>query len=60
MSDDPTLNLLFSKSPNLCPIAEYLVKWNAVDQVLFKTKLVPSGGNFIAPQVAGLGMELNS
>jgi len=55
-----TLNLLFSKPPALCPIAEYLVKWNAVNQVLFKTKLVPSGGNFIAPQVAGLGIELNS
>jgi len=53
-----TLNLLFSKPPNLCPIAEYLVKWNVINQALFKTKFVPSRGSFVAPEVMGLGTEI--
>jgi L-alanine-DL-glutamate epimerase-like enolase superfamily enzyme len=50
-----TLNLQFSQPSHLAPIAEYLVKWNLVNQHFYSTKFVPQAGHFMPPDTLGLG-----
>jgi len=54
-----TLNLAFSLPENQCPIVEYLVKWNLVNQNFLRSKLIPENGYFKAPESSGLGMEID-
>ncbi len=49
-----TVNLLFSQPPPRSPIAEYLVKWNLVNQHFYSTKFIPDRGNFRPPTTFGL------
>ena len=58
-STHATAHLIASQPPNLCPIQEYLVKWNAVHQFFLKSKIEPING-FIRPsEQPGLGLELD-
>ena len=58
-STHATAHLIASQPPNLCPIQEYLVKWNTVLQFFLKSKIEPING-FIRPsEQPGLGLELD-
>ena len=54
-----TLHLLFSKPVALCPIAEYLLKWNQLNQFFYKEPMTPENGYFKPPEKPGLGVELD-
>ena len=54
-----TAHLIASQPPNLCPIQEYLVKWNTVHQFFLKTKIAPVNGYIELPQQPGLGLEID-
>ena len=58
-STPATAHLIASQPPNLCPILEYLVKWNEVHQFFLKTPLKPQGGIVHVPDAPGLGMDLD-
>jgi len=58
-STPATAQLIASQPPNLCPIQEYLVKWNTVNQFFLKDKIGPVNGYIELPQKPGVGMELN-
>jgi len=58
-STPATAQLIASQPPNLCPIQEYLVKWNTVNQFFLKDKIEPVNGYIELPQKPGVGMELN-
>jgi L-alanine-DL-glutamate epimerase-like enolase superfamily enzyme len=53
-----TLHLAFGVPMSLTPLAEYLVKWNIVNQAAYKTKYEPKLGFFEPPKLSGLGLEL--
>jgi L-alanine-DL-glutamate epimerase-like enolase superfamily enzyme len=53
-----TLHLAFGVPMTLTPLAEYLVKWNVVNQAFFKTRYEPKLGFFEPPKLPGLGLEL--
>ena len=56
-----TCHLIASQPPNLCPLLEYLVKWNIVHQWFLKTPIVPEGGEVRVATLdqPGIGMELD-
>lgn len=54
-----TLHLEFSQPPPLAPMAEYLVKWNLVNQHFYSTKFVPQAGHFTPPDTPGLSGPLS-
>ena len=58
-STPTTCHRLASQPPNLCPLLDYLVKWNTVNQNFLKTKFRPEGGFFKVPEVVGLGTEID-
>ncbi|MCC6179719.1 MAG: mandelate racemase/muconate lactonizing protein [Chloroflexi bacterium] len=58
-STPATAHLIASQPPNLCPILEYLVKWNTIHQFFLKTPLQPVGGVVTLPETPGLGMDLD-
>ena len=58
-SSPATAHVLASQPPNLCPIQEYLIKWNAVNQFFFKDPIVPQNGMVRVPQTPGLGVVLD-
>lgn len=58
-STPATAHLIASQPPNLCPIQEYLVKWNTVNQFFLKRKLLPVRGYIELPQEPGLGMDVD-
>ncbi len=43
----------------LCPLVEYLVKWNAVHQFFFAEPLVPHDGVITVPDRPGMGMTID-
>jgi L-alanine-DL-glutamate epimerase-like enolase superfamily enzyme len=49
----------FSHNVDTCPIAEYLVKHNALAQHFYKKPLTPIKGYIPAPKEPGLGIELD-
>ena len=60
-STPATCHLLASQPPPLCPMLEYLIKWNTVHQWFLKTPIQPVNGA-VAISVLdqpGLGMELD-
>ena len=57
-SSHVTAHLLASQPPDLCPIQEYLVKWNPIMQFFLKDQIVPSNGTIRLPQSPGLGIVL--
>ncbi|HHX65353.1 MAG TPA: mandelate racemase/muconate lactonizing protein [Chloroflexi bacterium] len=58
-SSHATAHFLAAQSPHLCPIQEYLVKWNTVHQFFLKHKVEPVDGYIEVPQQPGLGLEID-
>jgi L-rhamnonate dehydratase len=58
-STPATAHLIASQPANVCPLLEYLVKWNEINQFFLKTPLKPRGGMVTLPDTPGLGMELD-
>lgn len=58
-STPATAHLIASQPANVCPILEYLIKWNEVHQYFLKTPLKPKDGVVTLPDTPGLGMELD-
>jgi L-alanine-DL-glutamate epimerase-like enolase superfamily enzyme len=54
-----TLHLIASQPPNVCPLLEYLVKWNAVHQFFFKEPVTPRNGVVRVPTAPGIGFEID-
>jgi L-alanine-DL-glutamate epimerase-like enolase superfamily enzyme len=57
-STPASAHLIASQPANVCPLLEYLVKWNEIHQFFLKNPLKPQGGMVSLPETAGLGMEL--
>lgn len=53
-----TVNLIAAQPESLCPLVEYLIKWNQVHQFFLARPLRPEGGVVRLPDLPGLGMEL--
>ena len=53
-----TLHLAFGVPITVTPLAEYLVKWNIIEQAALKTKYEPKLGFFEPPKLPGIGLEL--
>lgn len=58
-STHATAHFLFAQPPQLCPLIEYLVKWNQIHQHFLRTPLHPVAGVVIPPDTSGMGMELD-
>jgi L-alanine-DL-glutamate epimerase-like enolase superfamily enzyme len=54
-----TAQLIASQPPNLCPILEYLVKWNQVHQFFFREPVQPVGGVVRLGEKPGMGVEID-
>jgi L-rhamnonate dehydratase len=54
-----TVNLIASQPEPVCPIVEYLVKWNTIHQYFLKHPIVPVNGKVSLPTEPGLGMTLD-
>jgi L-alanine-DL-glutamate epimerase-like enolase superfamily enzyme len=54
-----SVHLIASQPPNLCPLLEYLVKWNQIHQFFLKDRIIPQNGSVALPTAPGLGMELD-
>ena len=54
-----TVHLIASQPANVCPLLEYLVKWNQIHQFFLKHPIVPQNGSVTLPTEPGLGMELD-
>jgi L-alanine-DL-glutamate epimerase-like enolase superfamily enzyme len=53
------VHLIASQPPSLCPLLEYLIKWNQIHQFFMKEPIVPENGSVRLPTSPGLGMELD-
>ena len=58
-STHATAHLIASQPPNVCPIQEYLVKWNTVHQFFLKDRIAPVNGMIKVPDGPGLGLVLD-
>jgi L-alanine-DL-glutamate epimerase-like enolase superfamily enzyme len=58
-STPASAHLIAAMPPNVCPLLEYLVKWNEVHQFFLKTPLKPEGGVVRVPETPGMGMDLD-
>ena len=58
-SSHATAHFIASQPPNVCPIQEFLIKWNAVHQFFLADQLRPVNGVFHVPQTPGLGLVLD-
>jgi L-rhamnonate dehydratase len=58
-STNATAHLIASQPASLCPILEYLIKWNVIHQWFLKTPLTPENGVVRLPDTPGLGMDLD-
>lgn len=56
-----TCHLIAAQPPDVCPLLEYLVKWNTVHQWFLQTPVHPQGGQVDVATLdrPGLGMELD-
>ncbi len=54
-----TAQLIASQPANVCPLLEYLVKWNQVHQFFFKNPVQPVGGVVTVPDAPGMGVEID-
>jgi L-rhamnonate dehydratase len=56
-----TCHLIAAQPPNLCPLLEYLVKWNVIHQWFLKTPVHPQRGEVALSQLdrPGMGMDLD-
>ena len=58
-STNATAHLIASQPTPLCPLLEYLIKWNEIHQFFLKRPLRPEGGVVRLPEEPGIGMELD-
>jgi L-rhamnonate dehydratase len=58
-STNATAHLIASQPASLCPILEYLIKWNVIHQWFLYQPLTPVGGVVKLPDTPGLGMDLD-
>jgi L-alanine-DL-glutamate epimerase-like enolase superfamily enzyme len=58
-STPATAHFLFSQPPNLCPLIEYLLKWNEIHQFFLAKPLRPLDGVVVPRDEPGMGMELD-
>jgi L-alanine-DL-glutamate epimerase-like enolase superfamily enzyme len=58
-STPASAHLIAAQPPNLCPLLEYLIKWNEVHQFFLKAPLKPVGGIVRVPDTPGMGMDLD-
>lgn len=54
-----SVHLIAAQPPNLCPLLEYLVKWNQIHQFFLKDPIIPENGSVSLPTAPGLGMDLD-
>jgi len=54
-----TAHLIASQPANVCPLLEYLIKWNEVHQFFFKNPVKPQGGVLTLPEGPGMGVEID-
>lgn len=54
-----TAHLIASQPANLCPLLEYLIKWNEIHQFFWKEPLKPVNGVVTVPDRPGMGMEID-
>jgi L-alanine-DL-glutamate epimerase-like enolase superfamily enzyme len=56
-----TCHLIAAQAPSVCPLLEYLIKWNTVHQWFLKTPVQPRNGQVAVASLdqPGLGMELD-
>lgn len=52
-------HFIAAQSPVLCPILEYLVKWNEIHQYFLLNPLSPVNGTITMPDRPGMGLELD-
>ena len=53
------IHLIAAQPESVCPLVEYLVKWNALWQFFWKVPVVPMDGLVRLPAGPGMGMELD-
>ena len=58
-SSHATAHLIASQSPVICPIQEFLIKWNSVHQFFLEDQLIPENGIIKVPQGPGLGLAID-
>jgi L-alanine-DL-glutamate epimerase-like enolase superfamily enzyme len=58
-STPATAHFLLSQPASLCPLIEYLVKWNEVHQFFLRNPLKPVNGIVTPLDEPGIGMELD-
>jgi len=54
-----TVHLIASQPANVCPLLEYLIQWNQVNQFFFKDPIRPENGVVALPEGPGMGVELD-
>ena len=54
-----TAHLLAAQPATLCPLLEYLIKWNELLQFFWKTPLKPVNGMVTVPGGPGMGIEID-
>jgi L-alanine-DL-glutamate epimerase-like enolase superfamily enzyme len=58
-STHTTAQFIAAQPPTLCPLLEYLIKWNEIHQYFLRNPLKPVGGMITVPAGPGMGMELD-
>ena len=58
-STPATAQFIAAQPPTLCPILEYLIKWNEIHQFFFRNPLKPVRGMITVPTAPGMGVELD-
>ena len=58
-STPATAHFIAAQSPTLCPMLEYLVKWNEVYQHFFAQSIKPVNGMITVPDRPGMGIALD-
>lgn len=58
-STPATANFLYAQPVTLCPMLEYLIKWNTIHQWFLKNPVEPHNGFVPLPTLPGIGMELD-
>jgi L-alanine-DL-glutamate epimerase-like enolase superfamily enzyme len=59
-STPASAHLIASQPVGVCPLLEYLIKWNEIHQFFLKTPLKPVNGVVTLPETPGLGMDLDA
>jgi len=53
------VHLIAAQPPDRCPLVEYLIKWNRINQHFFDDPVTPEEGTVTAPEAPGLGVEID-